>query len=146
MGFVPSSIWRRSRSRAAIGGLLDFRDTAGKFLESPICDPDVILNHSPSPETPGAIISRCKVLAMGTKGSEDNKLRRAKTWNHLLPHQVDRILAWQLREKMDSGAFSDVAELACEFTGMHNVPVEDRSKLLTDNGKALVSRDSAHYL
>jgi transposase InsO family protein len=57
-----------------------------------------------------------------------------------------KILAWQLRAKMDSGAFSDVVELACEFTGMQDVPVGDRSKLLTDNGKALVSRDFGQYL
>jgi len=37
-------------------------------------------------------------------------------------------------------------ELACEFTGMQDVLVEDRSKLLTDNGKALVSRDLGQYL
>ena len=57
-----------------------------------------------------------------------------------------KILAWQLRAKMDSGAFSDVVELACESTGMQDVPVADRSKLLTDNGKALVSRDFGQYL
>jgi putative transposase len=57
-----------------------------------------------------------------------------------------KILAWQLRAKMDSGAFSDVVELACEFTGMQDVRVEDRSRLLTDNGKALVSRDFGQYL
>ncbi len=57
-----------------------------------------------------------------------------------------KILAWQLKAKMDSGAFSDVVELACEFTGMQDVPVEDRSRLLTDNGKALVSREFGQYL
>jgi len=57
-----------------------------------------------------------------------------------------KILAWQLRAKMDSGTFSDVVELACEFTGMQDVPVEDRSRLLTDNGKALVSREFGQYL
>ncbi len=179
--------------------------------------------------------------AMGTKGLDDNKPHRARTWNQLLPGQVDKILeyamlcrelscgeislyitdnegfsvsestvyrrlkerglihepevgnfpasdefrikttsinqlwqmdatylkvdrwgwfylisvlddysrkilAWQPRAKMDSGAFTDVVELACEFTGMQDVPVEDHSRLLTDNGKALLSRDFGQYL
>ena len=57
-----------------------------------------------------------------------------------------KILAWQLRAKMDSGAFSDVVELACEFTGVQDVVVEDRTRLLTDNGKALLSREFGQYL
>jgi transposase InsO family protein len=57
-----------------------------------------------------------------------------------------KILSWQLRANMDAGAFSDVVELACEYTGMQDVPVKDRSKLLTDNGSALVSREFGQYL
>ena len=47
---------------------------------------------------------------------------------------------------MDAGAFSDVLERACEYTGMQNVPVEDRSQLLTDHGAPLVSREYGQYL
>ena len=57
-----------------------------------------------------------------------------------------KILAWQLKAMMDTGAFSDVVELACEFTGQHGVAVKDNTRLLTDNGKALLSREFGQYL
>lgn len=57
-----------------------------------------------------------------------------------------KILAWQLRTAMDTGAFSDVVERACEFTGRHGVPVENYTKLLTDNAKALISSEFGQYL
>ena len=57
-----------------------------------------------------------------------------------------KILAWQLRPAMKAGDFSDVVELACEFTGMHDVSVNDRTKLLSDNGSSLVSKDFGDYL
>lgn len=57
-----------------------------------------------------------------------------------------KILAWQLRSAMKACDFSDVVQLACEFTGMDNVAVNDRTKLLSDNGSSLVSKEFAGYL
>jgi len=52
-----------------------------------------------------------------------------------------KILAWQMKTSMKAEDFSDVVEQACEFTGMNAVPIDDRTKLLTDNGSALISKD-----
>jgi putative transposase len=57
-----------------------------------------------------------------------------------------KILAWQLRSSMKVDDFSDVIEQACEFTGLDDVPIENRVKLLTDNGAALISKDFGDYL
>jgi transposase InsO family protein len=57
-----------------------------------------------------------------------------------------KILAWQLKTSMKAEDFSDVVEQACEFTGLDDVPLENRAKLLTDNGSALISKDFGDYL
>jgi len=70
-------------------------------------------------------------------------------WYYLISILDDysrKILAWRLQGAMDANAFSEVVELACEATGMDEVLVEGRAKLLSDNGAALISRPFGEYL
>jgi transposase InsO family protein len=57
-----------------------------------------------------------------------------------------RILAFKLQAAMDVEAFSEVVEMACEATGIDEMPFDARPNLLSDNGSALVSRALAEYL
>jgi putative transposase len=57
-----------------------------------------------------------------------------------------KILAWLLQPSMDTDSFSDVIELACEATGMEWVPAQERPKLLSDRGSALISKPFGEYL
>jgi len=56
------------------------------------------------------------------------------------------ILAADLKADMTSGSISDVVEMAVAFTGMRHVPVEDRTRLLTDNGSGYLARAFEEYL
>jgi hypothetical protein len=47
---------------------------------------------------------------------------------------------------MKAEDFSNAVEQACEFTGTDNLLVKNRTKLLTDNGSALVSKDFGDYM
>ena len=49
------------------------------------------------------------------------------------------ILAWELKSDMAAGSLIDVVQKAVEITGMADVPVEDRTVLLSDNGAAYLS-------
>jgi len=56
------------------------------------------------------------------------------------------ILAWALKSDMTAGSLIDVVQEAVDHTGMTGVLVEDRTKLLTDNGSGYVSRAFRDYL
>ena len=64
----------------------------------------------------------------------------------VLDDYSQKILAWQLKPSMSAGDFRNVVEMSCEFTKMHNVTIEERTRLLTDNGKALLRRELGQYL
>lgn len=56
------------------------------------------------------------------------------------------ILAWELKSDMASESLIDVVQKAVDSTGMTDVPVEDRTTLLSDNGAGYISRQFGEYL
>jgi transposase InsO family protein len=56
------------------------------------------------------------------------------------------ILAWKLQGDMTSDSLIEVVQLAIDATGMTDVPLEDRTRLLSDNGSGYVSRAFRDYL
>ena len=56
------------------------------------------------------------------------------------------ILSWELKSNMAAGSLIDVVQKAVDATGMTGVPVEDRTKLLSDNGPGYLSGQFNEYL
>jgi len=56
------------------------------------------------------------------------------------------ILSWELKSDMAAGSLIDVVQQAVDMTGMTDVPVEDRTVLLSDNGPGYLSRQFNDYL
>jgi putative transposase len=56
------------------------------------------------------------------------------------------ILGWKLQKDMSANSLIEVVQGAVDTTGMTDVPVEDRTRLLSDNGAGYVSRAFRDYL
>jgi len=56
------------------------------------------------------------------------------------------ILGWKLQKDMSANSLIEVVQEAVDATGMTDVPVEDRTRLLSDNGAGYVSRAFRDYL
>ena len=56
------------------------------------------------------------------------------------------ILAWKLQKDMSADSLIEVVQEAVDATGMTDVPIEDRTRLLSDNGAGYVSRAFRDYL
>jgi transposase InsO family protein/transposase-like protein len=56
------------------------------------------------------------------------------------------ILSWDLKIDMTGGSLEDVMQQAVDLTGMTDVPLEDRTVLLTDNGAGYISQQFNQYL
>jgi len=56
------------------------------------------------------------------------------------------ILGWKLQKDMSANSLIEVVQEAVDATGMTDVPVEDRTRLLSDNGAGYVSRAFRNYL
>ena len=58
----------------------------------------------------------------------------------------DTLLAHKLQRDMTSDSFIEVVQDAVDKTGMTEIPVQDRTRLLSDNGSGYVSRAFRDYL
>jgi len=56
------------------------------------------------------------------------------------------ILGWKLQKDMSANSLIEVVQEAVDATGMTDVPVEDRTRLLSDNGAGYVSKAFRDYL
>ena len=56
------------------------------------------------------------------------------------------VMAWKLQKDMSANSLIEVVQEAVDATGMTDVPVEDRTKLLSDNGAGYISRAFRDYL
>ncbi len=56
------------------------------------------------------------------------------------------ILSWKMQTDMSANSLIEVVQQAVDTTGMTEVPVVDRTKLLSDNGSGYVSRAFNDYL
>jgi putative transposase len=56
------------------------------------------------------------------------------------------ILGWKLQKDMTANSLIEVVQEAVDATGMTDVPVDDRTKLLSDNGPGYLSRAFRDYL
>jgi len=56
------------------------------------------------------------------------------------------ILAWELKSDMAAKSLIDVVQKVVDATGMTDIPVEDRTVLLSDNGAGYISRQFCEYL
>jgi len=56
------------------------------------------------------------------------------------------ILAWELKSDMGADSLIDVVQQAVDRTGMTDVPVENRTRLLSDNGPGYLARQFNEYL
>jgi transposase InsO family protein len=56
------------------------------------------------------------------------------------------ILAWKLQKDMSANSLIEVVQEAVDVTGMTDVPVEDRTKILSDNGAGYLSKAFRDYL
>jgi putative transposase len=56
------------------------------------------------------------------------------------------ILGWKLQKDMSANSLIEVIQIAVDATGMTDVPTENRTRLLSDNGAGYVSRAFRDYL
>ena len=80
----------------------------------------------------------------------DAQYFRVRGWGYyymvtVMDDYARSIRAWKLQLDMTADSLIQVVQLAIDVTGMTEVPLEDRTRLQSDNGPGHVSRDFLDY-
>ena len=70
-------------------------------------------------------------------------------WYHrisVLDDYSRMIVAWDLKTDMTAQSVSAVVQQAVEWTGMEHVPVQDRTRLVSDHGSGYLARAFEDYM
>ena len=92
-----------------------------------------------------------KTTAPHQMGATDASYFRGAGWGYYYLETVMDdysrfILSWKLQRDMTADSLIEAVQEAVDATGMDAVPVENRTKLLSDNGSGYVSRAFRDYL
>jgi putative transposase len=109
-----------------------------------------LVKESTSKTFPASNEYKIKTTGINQQWQTDATYLKVDRWGwfyliSVLDDYSRKILSWDLKTSMTADDFSDVVEMACDFTSITE-PGINKVRLVTDNGPALISKDFGDYL
>ena len=152
---VPSLLnrgrWRAQGQGKARPARIPWNRLRPKEREAIVLEAEGLIPDRAPERAPAAKEFRHKTKRINELWQSDATQLFVPGWGHywlvsVLDDYSRRILAWDLVTDIKGATLADVIQLAVEATGVSEVPVEIRPRLLTDNGSGYISGVMAEYL